>query len=160
MQCTISKTSHRPTPLRQVPSYTPNTLYRKSSLRDINQTLIEDNRSLREAILSKDQMILQKDQMIHSLLEGQAISPAPPANLAEPTPPVFQTGFSQPVASRLRTKDSDVWSGTRSTLPRFLASCRAKFMIEAHNFTNEFIKIGYAGSFLSGPPSDWWYTLF
>ena len=33
-------------------------------------------------------------------------------------------------------------------------------MIEAHNFSSEFIKIGYAGSFLGGPPSDWWHTLF
>jgi hypothetical protein len=129
-------------------------------LRDINHTLIEDNRSLREALLAKDQTILQKDQMIHSLFERQTTSPARQANLAEPPSPVFQAGPLQPATSRLRTKDPDVWSGTRSTLPRFLAACRAKFMIEAHNFTNEFIKIGYAGSFLGGPPSDWWHTLF
>jgi hypothetical protein len=131
-------------------------------LRDINNTLIEDNRSLREAILSKDRIILQKDQMIHSLLQRQMTNPAsqPQPQLAEPPLPIFQAGSAQPVTSRLRTKDPDVWSGTRSTLPRFLASCRAKFLMEEHNFANEFIKISYAGSFLGGPPSDWWHTLF
>jgi hypothetical protein len=130
-------------------------------LRDINNTLIEDNRSLRETILSKDRVILQKDQMIHSLLERQMTNPPAQSHPAEPPPPpIFQAGSAQPGTSRLRTKDPDVWSGTKSTLPRFLASCRAKFLIEEHNFTNEFIKIGYAGSFLGGPPSDWWHTLF
>jgi hypothetical protein len=33
-------------------------------------------------------------------------------------------------------------------------------MIETHNFTDEFTKIGYAGSFLDGTPADWWYALF
>jgi Retrotransposon gag protein len=64
------------------------------------------------------------------------------------------------VLSTLRIKDPDVWSGTRSTLPEFLTSCRVKFMIEDHNFTKEIYKIRYAGSFLSGTPAAWWCTLF
>jgi hypothetical protein len=98
--------------------------------------------------------------MIHSLLERQVTNPTSQSLPAEPPHPSFQARSAQLVTSRLRMKDLVVWSGTRSTLPRFLASCRAKFLIEEHNFTNEFIKIGYAGSFLSGPPSDWWHTLF
>jgi hypothetical protein len=62
--------------------------------------------------------------------------------------------------SRLKIKDPDVWSGKRSTLPGFLTSCRVKFMLEKHNFTDEISKIGYAGSFLNGTPADWWHGLF
>jgi hypothetical protein len=57
----------------------------------------------------------------------------PQANPAAPQPAVI---------SRLKIKDPDVWSGTRSTLPGFLTSCRVKFMIEEHNFTKEIYKIG------------------
>jgi hypothetical protein len=73
------------------------------------------------------------------------------ANPAALQPAVFST---------LRIKDPDVWSGTRSTLPEFLTSCRVKFMIEEHNFTKEIHKIGYTGSFLGGTPAAWWCTLF
>jgi hypothetical protein len=62
--------------------------------------------------------------------------------------------------SRLKIKDPDVWSGKRSTLPAFLTSCRVKFLIEKHNFTDEISQIGYAGSFLNGAPADWWHGLF
>jgi Retrotransposon gag protein/Zinc knuckle len=60
----------------------------------------------------------------------------------------------------MKTKNPDAWSGTRATLPRFLAACRAKFMLEAHNFSSEIRKIGFAGSYLDGAPADWWFTLF
>jgi Retrotransposon gag protein len=33
-------------------------------------------------------------------------------------------------------------------------------MMEANNFPDEVIKIGYAGSFLGGTPADWRHTLF
>jgi hypothetical protein len=33
-------------------------------------------------------------------------------------------------------------------------------MLEASRFPDEFTKIGFAGSYLDGPPADWWYTLF
>jgi len=76
----------------------------------------------------------------------------PQANPADPQPAV--------IISRPKIKDPDVWSGTRSTLPGFLTSCKVKFMIEEHNFTKEIYKIGYAGSFLGGTPAVWWCTLF
>ena len=79
-------------------------------------------------------------------------------NLANPAAP--QANPNTTIPSRLKINDPDVWSGTRSTLPKFLASCRVKFMIEKHNFPDEFSKIGYAGSYLGGSPQDWWLTLF
>jgi Ty3 transposon capsid-like protein len=134
------------------------------------EQLREDNRSLREMILSreqtiqlKEQIILQKEQTIQSLLDRQAASPATHQAATGPAvihPAPAPTGTFQPVISRLRTKDPDVWSGTRSTLPEFLTACRAKFMIEEHNFPSEITKIGYAGSFLGGNPARWWHTLF
>ena len=48
----------------------------------------------------------------------------------------------------------------KSTLPKFLASCRVKFLLEEHNFPDKFSKIGYAGSYLGGPAADWWHSLF
>ena len=64
----------------------------------------------------------------------------------------------QPATSRLETKVKrlSIERDPRTPRPRRLQS---QVQI-AHNFTNEFIKIGYAGSFLGGPPSDWWHTLF
>jgi hypothetical protein len=131
-----------------------------------NLALAEDNRSLRQCLQAKDQLILAKDQMIANLLQQlasipSAPSPTPPADPAAPQLAVVtqarNTGTS---ISNLKTKNPDVWSGTRATLPRFLASCRSKFMLEPHNFPTEFSKIGFTGSYLSGTPQDWWHTLF
>ena len=129
-------------------------------LRENNFVLIDENRSLRQLIQTlkdestqlKDQLIQAKDQMIRSLLDRQVANPAAPVL---PTP---VSGTS--TTSKVKTRDPDAWSGTRSTLPRFLASCRAKFLVEKHNFPDEFTKIGYAGSFLKDTPQDWWLTLF
>jgi hypothetical protein len=142
-------------------------------LRDANFSLMSENRSLRENLQSKEESILSKDQLIHSkdimiddLWKRISISTAPPPDpLAKPAvqpavqPAPFVPDDLDPT-SRMKTKNPDVWSGTKSTLPRFLASCRNKFLLEAHNFSSEFRKIGFAGSYLGGAPADWWITLF
>jgi Retrotransposon gag protein len=84
-----------------------------------------------------------------------------PTILRRADPAALHPAALQPaVISRLKIKDPDVWSGKLSTLPGFLTSCRVKFMLEKHNFTDEISKIGYAGSFLNGTPADWWHGLF
>jgi Retrotransposon gag protein/Zinc knuckle len=107
-------------------------------LRELNNILLEDSRSLRSALLAKDQ-------------QNPAGSP-PVANPAAPSP-------ANPL-SKLKTKNPEVWSGTRSTLPRFLSSCRSKFMVETQNFPSELSKIVFAGSYLSDSPADWWHAIF
>jgi Retrotransposon gag protein len=112
-----------------------------------NLALIEDNRSLQQTLQAKELMIANLLQR----LKGSSPSTS------------FQTPLANPAAqpnpaSRLKLKNPDVWSGTRTTLPRFLASCRAKFMLEA--FPTEFSKIVFAGSYLGGSPGDWWQALF
>jgi Ty3 transposon capsid-like protein/Zinc knuckle len=143
--------------------YTQHLLAQVDQLRDANQSLLEDNRSLRQALQAKDQLIVSKDQMIGNLLQQVSTRPPPAFTvtpLVQPTPTATGSdGHSKP-ASKLKTKDPDVWSGTKSTLPKFLASCRVKFLLEEHNFPDEFSKIGYAGSYLGGPAGDWWHSLF
>jgi hypothetical protein len=150
-----------PTDLPQ--AYTPGPI--ELQLRDDNFALMEEVRSLRQSIQMKDQLIQSKDDKIESLLSRlDRANTAPPTNPVVPIHPTpaygsYNTSGSSST-SRLKTKDPDVWSGTRSTLPRFLSSCRAKFMIERHNFPDEISKIGYAGSLLGSAPADWWHTLF
>ena len=121
-------------------------------LRDLNNVLIEDTRSLREAIVAKDQQIIG---LIH---QNPAGFPSP-----LPNPPVVNPTAPSPAynpLSKLKTKNPEVWSGTRSTLPRFLSSCRSKFMVETQNFPSELSKIVFTGSYLSDSPADWWHALF
>jgi hypothetical protein len=147
-------------------SYTPAPLdYTQQLLAQVDR-LHEENRSLRQSIQSKDQIIIAKDQMIANLLQHasaglQAQPPAPPpVNLVTPQAAPVPENQSTASTSKLKVKDPETWSGTKSTLPRFLASCRSKFLIEPHNFPSEFSKIGFAGSCLGGAPADWYYTLF
>jgi hypothetical protein len=145
-------------------------------LRDANFSLMNENSSLREnlqlkeeTIQSKDETIQSRDQLIHSKdimiddLWKRISTPTAPSSdpLAQPAvqPAPFVPDDLDPT-SRMKTKNPDVWSGTKSTLPRFLASCRNKFMLEAHNFGSEARKIGFTGSYLGGAPADWWITLF
>jgi Ty3 transposon capsid-like protein len=93
-------------------------------------------------------------------LSVSASSLTPPANPAAFVQPASFVPADLDTTSRMKTKNPDVWSGTRSTLPKFLASCRVKFMSEEYNFTSELKKIGFAGSYLSGTPAEWWITLF
>ena len=140
-------------------------------LRDSNYSLMSENSSLRqnlqtkeENIMSKDQLIQSKDEMITDLLKRVSIPTVPsPDPLAKPTPAVQPAPFvpdDLDPTSRMKTKNPDVWSGTKSTLPRFLASCRNKFMFEEHNFASEARKISFVRSYLGGAPADWWFTLF
>jgi Ty3 transposon capsid-like protein len=113
-----------------------------------NLALMEDNQSLRQSLQAKDQTIA-----ILLLQLREASSPSTS----------FQTLLANPAAqpnpaSRLKIKNPDVWSGTRTTLPQFLASCQSKFMLEA--FPTELSKIVFAGSYLGGSPGDWWHALF
>jgi hypothetical protein len=121
----------------------------------INAGLVQDNHSLRQTLLSKDQLIATLLQRA-----SEPPTPNPPVVSAVSSQPVTAAQINSSITSKLKTKNPDVWSGTRSTLPRFLASCRSKFMLEAHNFPDEFSKIGFAGSYLCGAPADWWLTLF
>ena len=148
---------HDPADLPQ--AYTPGPI--ELQLRDENFGLMEENRSLRQSIQMKDQLIQSKDNTIQSLYARlDAANTAPPANPAAPVHPHPTPVSGSSSTSRLKTNDPDIWSGTRSTLPRFLSACRVKFMIERHNFPDEISKIGYAGSFLGSAPADWWHTLF
>jgi Retrotransposon gag protein len=129
---------------------------------DENRSLHQNIQSKEESILLKDQLIQLKDVMITDLLKRVSVPTAPsPDPLAEPAvqPAPFVLDDLDPT-SRMKTKNPDVWSGTKSTLPRFLVSCRNKFMLESHNFSSEVRKIGFAGSYLGGAPADWWITLF
>lgn len=121
----------------------------------INAGLVQDNHSLRQTLQSKDQLIA-------TLLQRALASPTlnPTAMPTPPSQPAPTAPINSGTSSKLKTKNPDVWSGIRSTLPRFLASCRSKFMLEAYNFPDEFSKIGFAGSYLGGAPADWWLTLF
>jgi len=104
--------------------------------------------------------------LLRQLEAAQSLSAS---SLTPPANPAAQPAFAEPAlfvpadldtTSRMKTKNPDVWSGTRSTLPSFLASCRVKFMLEEYNFTSELKKIGFAGSYLGGAPAEWWITLF
>ena len=127
---------------------------------------MEDYRSLRQSLQAKNQMIADLQQQLEA---AQSLS-ASASSLTLPANPATQpAAFVQPApfvpadldtTSRMKTKNPDVWSGTRSTLPSFLASCRVKFMLEEYNFTSELKKIGFAGSYLGGAPAEWWITLF
>jgi hypothetical protein len=124
-------------------------------MNDLNP--MEDYRSLRQSLQAKNQMIADLLQQLEAArgLSVSASSLTPPAN-----PAAFVQPADLDTTSRMKTKNPDVWSGTRSTLPGFLASCRVKFMLEEYNFTSELRKIGFAGSYLSGAPAEWWITLF
>jgi hypothetical protein len=145
---------HDPAGLPQ--PYTPGPI--ELQLRDENFALTEEIRSLRHSIQIKDELIQSKDNTIQSLYVRLDSANTALANPVAPIHPTPVSGFSS--TSRLKTNDPDLWSGTRSTLPRFLSACRVKFMIERHNFPDEISKIGYAGSFLGSAPADWWHTLF
>jgi Retrotransposon gag protein len=124
-------------------------------MNDLNP--VEDHRSLRQSLQAKNQMIAD---LLQQLEPARGLS----VSASSLTPPVVQPAPVVPAdldtSSRMKTKNPDVWSGTRSALPRFLASCRVKFMLEEYNFTSELKKIGFAGSYLGGAPAEWWCTLF
>jgi hypothetical protein len=113
--------------------------------------------------MTKDKLIHSKDLVILDVVKrvsnSTASLPVPPAMPAALPPAPFAYPDLD-ATLRMKTKNPDVWSGTKSTLPRFLASCRNKFMFEEHNFASEARKIGFAGSYLGGAPADWWFTLF
>lgn len=146
---------HTYTPAPPGELHVPYLVEQAEQLRLINAGVVQDNQSLRQTLLSKDQLIA-------TLLQRASESPTPnppaiPAASSQPAPAVQSHSGTN---SKLKIKNPDVWSGTRSTLPRFLASCRSKFLLEVYNFPDEFSKIGFAGSFLGGAPADWWLTLF
>jgi hypothetical protein len=114
-------------------------------------TLMEDNRSLRQSLQTQNQTIVNLLQRLEAS-SPSALSLTP---LAEAAPQAIAQ-VNPGITSTLKIKNPEVWSGTRATLPRFLASCRSKFMVEEYNFTSEFKKIVFAGLYLGGAPADWW----
>jgi hypothetical protein len=122
-------------------------------------TLMEDNRSLRQSLQTQNQTIANLLQRLEASSPSASSSSLTP--LANPAVPQATAQVNpSTTSSKLKIKNPDVWSGTRTTLPRFLASCRSKFMVEEYNFTSEFKKVVFAGSYLGGSPADWWDTLF
>ena len=69
--------------------YTQHLLAQVDQLRDANQSLLEDNRALRQALQAKDELIVSKDQMIGNLFQQVSTRPppvVPTIPLARPTP--------------------------------------------------------------------------
>jgi Retrotransposon gag protein len=120
-------------------------------------TLMEDNRSLRQSLQTQNQTIANLLQRLETS-GPSALSLTPLAEaVANPAAPQAIAQVNPGITSTLKIKNPDVWSGTRTTLPRFLASCRSKFMIEEYS---ELEKIVFTASYLGGAPADWWDTLF
>jgi Retrotransposon gag protein len=121
-------------------------------------TIMEDNRSLRQSLQTQNQTIVNLLQRLKaSSPSASSLTPLAEAAANPRTAPQAIAQANPGITSTLKIKNPDVWSGTRTTLPRFLASCRSKFMVEGYS---ELEKIVFAASYLGGSPADWWDTLF
>jgi hypothetical protein len=119
-------------------------------------TLMEDNRSLRQSLQTQNQTIANLLQRLEASSPSASSSSLTPLANPAARQATAQVNPST-TSSKLKIKNPDGWSGTRTTLPRFLASCRSKFMVEEYS---ELEKIVFAASYLGGAPADWWDTLF
>jgi hypothetical protein len=140
---------------------------------DLNESRMQVNRlasmlqSKDEALAAKDEALAVKDSLINNLVLQLAQGPVaqrqsppvvPSAPPVAPTVPTLTP--SNPGLKTTKLRDPDPFSGKREELYNFIASCRLKFAMESHHFTNEFLKIGWASTHFTGTPKSWFSTLF
>jgi hypothetical protein len=117
-----------------------------------------------ESLAAKDEALAVKDSLISQLVLQLANAPAAPSPVAPAAPPVVHTAPilapSNPGLKTTKLRDPDPFSGKREELYNFIASCRLKFAMESHHFTDEFLKIGWASTHFTGTPKSWFSTLF
>jgi len=132
---------------------------------DLEESRMHNNR-LASMLQTKDKALAAKDNLINSLVLQLANAPAThrqplpviPAQAVPPPAPILAP--SNPGLKTTKLRDPDPFSGKREELYNFIASCRLKFAMEHHNFTDEFLKIGWASTHFTGTPKSWFSTLF
>jgi hypothetical protein len=147
--------------------YLQSTLESLSQARlDLEEARMHANR-LASMLQSKDEALAAKDNLITTLVMQLANAPAVPFQPASPVtlaptvpPPASIRTPSNPGLKTTKLRDPDPFSGKREELYNFIASCRLKFAMESHHFTEEFLKIGWASTHFTGTPKSWFSTLF
>jgi hypothetical protein len=132
---------------------------------DLDESRMHANR-LASMLQAKDEALAAKDNLINNLVMQLANAPAVhrqpspviPAQAAPPPAPPLAS--SNPGLKTTKLRDPDPFSGKREELYNFIASCRLKFAMESHHFTDEFLKIGWASTHFTGTPKSWFSTLF
>jgi hypothetical protein len=133
---------------------------------DLEESRMHANR-LASMLQAKDEALGVKDNLINNLVMQLANASAahrqptaPVTSAPAVTPPAPILTPSNPGLKTTKLRDPDPFSGKREELYNFVASCRLKIAMEPHNFTNEFLKIGWASSHFIGTPKSWFSTLF
>ena len=146
--------------------------YLQSVLQSLSQARIDLEESRRHAnrlaslLEAKEEALAAKDVLINNLAlqlaNGLATQRQSPPVIATPTvsPPAPVLAVSNPGLKTTKLRDPDPFSGKREDLYNFIASCRLKFAMEPHHFTDEFLKIGWASTHFTGTPKSWFSTLF